>query len=871
MVTASLLSLQLERREVRIDGVPVRLGARAFDVLQVLAARAGQSVSKAELLDRAWPGLAVEENNLEVQVSTLRRLLGREAILTVAGRGYRFVLAAAPTAAASAPVVASEVSVSSALEQRFVLPRPEASHNLPQALTSFIGRDADLTALLEHADRARLLTLTGSGGCGKTRLALALAHALLSHHEQVRLVELAALTEPALVPQAVLRAFGLRELPGPPAIEQLSAHLASRSVLLLLDNAEHLLDACAQLVGTLLSRCAGLSILVTSRSLLGITGEASFRVPSLTLPDVRFVDPPERLLQSEAARLFVERARLHRADFVVHSGNARQVARVCVRLDGIPLAIELAAARLRSLSLGAIAERLDQGFELLVGGSRTALPRHQTLRALIDWSHDLLDMPERRLFMRLAVFSEGFSLEAAEAVCSGIGIEIAEVLPLVTALADHSLLNPDLGNGAESGIERESAGSATRYRLLATVAQYASERLTEAGEPDAWRRRHLAHRLEWLEQEAEAGLKGAEQGAWLARLETEHDNLRAVLHEALLHDVGSGLRLVAVLWRFWSNRGHAKEGLAWARRLLAAAREDEAGSIRARALHGAGVMAYTLCDYPAADAFHNEALALRREPIDEEGVADSLHCLSASALMQGHYEHAEALATECLAMRRKLGNARSLAGSLNNLAGLAAMRGDLAAAEPLYEEAVRLHRAGGNDHGIALGLVNLGVLACSMGSLPLAAQRHEEALAIHRALADRRAIAMDLVHLGRVALASGNTRNALARYGECLASVREEGDPLCIAELLQGIARFGLRAETPRDAARLLGAAEKLREDIGAPIEAGDRAAHESAVAALRAGVGDDAEFERALREGRAIGVDEALVEARGLLSAYER
>ena len=841
-MTGTWLTIEPERREVLIDGMPARLGVRAFDVLVALAQQHGQLVPKSALLDLAWPGLVVEENNLEVQVSMLRRLIGRDAILTVAGRGYSLALSPAP-AAPGEP----------ADPWRFqMLPAAPPPHNLPQALTSFIGREADIAQLLELARKTRLITLTGSGGCGKTRLSIELAHALLPRFANgAWLVELAASMDPALVPQTVAKTLGLRESPGKSFPQLLAEYLGARRVLLVLDNAEHLLDACAHMVETVLSLCPGVTILVSSRALLGLIGELTYRVPSLTIPDPRLASTPARLEQCDAVRLFVERVQLHRPNFALDDSNAAHVAAICNRLDGIPLAIELAAARLRSLSLDDVADRLDDRFELLVGGSRTALPRHQTLRALIDWSHDLLDGPERRVFERISVFSQGFSLEAAEAVCIGDGIETRNVLPLLTALADKSLLSP------------EDAAAVSRFRVLETISQYAHERLQEAGGLGDWRGRHLAYFVAWVER-AETGLKGAYQGAWLKRLEADHNNLRAALQESLssADRVESGLRLAAVLWRFWSNRGHAHEGLSWIGRLLKARPDGVPAAVTAKALHGAGVMAHIQCDYATAGEFHLDALAIRRTLTDDEGVADSLHCLSASTMMLGQYEQAEALAAECLAMRRRSGNPRSVAGSLNNVASLAAVRGDLLTAAPLYEEAVRLHRAAGNDHGIALGLVNLGVIAASLGDFALAAQRHEEALGIHRALDDGRAIAMDLVHLGQVALERGNLPDARAHYRECLSSVREQGDALCAVELLQGMARLALATGSGQAAARLYGAAHRQREEIGAPIEPVDRQIHETRIASVRQALTEPNAFDLAWRQGQSMSMDEALREA---------
>ena len=841
-MTGPRLEIRPHLREVLIDGVQARLGERAFDVLLALARHTGQFVSKSALLDLGWPGLVVEENNLEVQVSALRRLLGRGAIRNASRRGYSLTLTVAQT-----PVGEPDDRLCFLLS-----PAPPPSTNLPNLLTSFIGREADLATLLEVSRKSPLLTLTGAGGCGKTRLSIELARALLPRFaDGAWLVELGALTDATLVPVAVAKALGLGEAPGKSALELLTGHLASRKALLVFDNAEHLRDACAQLAGTLLQRCAGLMLVISSRVLLGITGERAYRVPSLSMPKDRLDEAPERLARCDAVRLFVDRVQLHRPDFTLDVDNARDAARICVRLDGIPLAIELAAARLRSLSLHEVAERLEQSFELLVSGSRTTMPRHRTLRALIDWSHGLLGAAEQRLFARATAFVHGFSLEAAESVCSGNGVSARQVMPLVTALVDQSLLLP----------EQTPAG--VRFRMLETVWRYASDRLRQSGELPLLQGRHLAWFVAFVDR-AEGGLKGAEQSAWLNRLEDEHDNLRAALRVSLETGglVESGLKLVSVLWRFWSNRGHCGEGIAWVQRLLQALPDTAPSVLRAKALHGAGVMAHTLCNYASATEFHENALALRRAACDAEGMADSLHCLSAAAMVQGRYAVAEHWADECLALRRRLGNPRSLAGSLNNVAGLAATRGDLHTAAPLYEEAVRLHRASGNNHGVALGLVNLGVMAASLGDHVLAVQRLDEALDIHRSLGDGRAIAMDLVHLGQVALERSDLEAARAHYRECLSIVRDQGDALCAVELLQGSARLALAQGRPREAARLYGAAERRREDIGAPIEPVDRPLHETRVGAVRAALGDASAFASAWRQGRLSSIDTALHEA---------
>jgi len=384
-------------------------------------------------------------------------------------------------------------------------------NNLPRQLTSFIGREREMAEVKRLLTTTRLLTLTGSGGCGKTRLALQVAADLVEEFANgVWLVELAALTDPALVPQAVASALGVREEPGRPLLATLSDYLKAKRLLLLLDNCEHLVAACAYLAEALLRACPHLRILATSREALNIAGETVWRVPSLSLPDLLHLPSVEHLTQYEAVRLFIERALISRPDFVLTSQGAPSVAQVCHRLDGIPLAIELAAARVKVLSVEQIAARLDNRFRLLTSGSRTALPRQKTLRAAIDWSYDLLSETERMVLRRLSVFAGGWTLEAAEAICVGEGIEWHEVLDPLMQLVDKSL------------VMMEEQGGTVRYRLLETVRQYGRDKLPASGEADVVRGRHRDWYLA-LAERAEPELLGSNQAVWLERLETEHD------------------------------------------------------------------------------------------------------------------------------------------------------------------------------------------------------------------------------------------------------------------------------------------------------------------------------------------------------------
>ncbi|MBM3459804.1 MAG: tetratricopeptide repeat protein, partial [Armatimonadetes bacterium] len=569
------------------------------------------------------------------------------------------------------------------------LDNPELKHNLPQQVTSFIGREKEIAEVRRLFGTTRLLTLTGAGGCGKTRLALQAAADLLdgsgdagTHGSGCWLVELAALADPGLVPRTAASALGLREEPGRPILQTLTDHLKGKHLLLFLDNCEHLLDACARLADTLLRSCPRVLLLATSREPLGIAGETAFRVPSLSVPDPEGLRgaTPERLSPYESVRLFIERARQVQPGFQVTNRSAPALASVCHRLDGIPLALELAAARVRSLTVEELNQRLDQRFRLLTGGSRTALPRLQTLRALIDWSYDLLSAAEQALLCRLSVFAGGWTLDAAEQVCTGEGVEAWEVLDLLTGLADKSMV-----------VAAEQEG-ATRYRLLETVRQYGQDRLRERDEEAAWRDRHLAHYLA-LAEEAAPELTGREQAAWLVRLETEHDNLRAALEWSGETGGGaeSGVRLAGALWRFWEMHGHFTEGREWLARVLDAG-AGTAPVVRAEALNGAGNLANDQGDYAAARAFHQESLAIRRGLGDRRGIAGSLNNLGNVACDQSDYGAARALLEESLAIKRELGDQRGIAGSLGNLGRTVVEQGDYAAARALQEESLAIGR-----------------------------------------------------------------------------------------------------------------------------------------------------------------------------------
>jgi predicted ATPase/class 3 adenylate cyclase/uncharacterized protein HemY len=718
------------------------------------------------------------------------------------------------------------------------------AHNLPAQLTSFIGREQAMAQVKQFLSTTRLLTLTGSGGCGKTRLALQVAADLLeAYPDGVWLVELAPLADPTLVPQTVASALGVREQPGRPLTETLGDYLKPKALLLILDNCEHLLTACAQLADTLLRNCPRLRVLASSREGLGIGGEQTYRVPSLALPDARHLPPPERLHEFEAVQLFADRARLSQASFAVTPTNAAAVAQVCERLDGIPLAIELAAARVKALPVEKLNERLDDMFRLLTGGSRTALPRQQTLRALIDWSYDLLSSSERALLRRLSVFAGGWTLEAAEAVCAGDGVEEWEVLDLLTSLVEKSL------------VLYEERGGEGRYRLLETVRQYARDRLLEAGEAAAVRGRHRDWCLA-LAEEAEPKLGGPEQVVWLDRLEREHDNLRAALAwTGAQGECEVGLRLGWALWGFWVVRGYVGEGREHLARLLALPGAEARTAARAGALNGAGWLAHRQGEYGAARALIAESLAIFRELGDKRGIARSLINLGFMACEQGDYGAARAHLEESLAIARERGDKQGIAWSLLRLGEVTYDQGEYGAARAHLEESLAMFRELESKWGIAWTLLRLGEVAYDQGEYGAARAHLEESLAIHRERGDKGGIATALGSLGRMAHDQGDYGAARALLEEGLAIFRALGHKLGIAQNLEGLAALAVAQAHSERAARLFGAAEGLREATGAPLPPADRAEHDRPVAAVRTALGEEA-FASAWAEGRAMSLE---------------
>jgi predicted ATPase len=735
---------------------------------------------------------------------------------------------------------------------RQVEPRPA---NIPVQRTGFVGREKEVAAateLLLNKD-VRLVTVTGPGGIGKTRLAVEVASGLAeSFPGGIHFVPLSSLHDPSLIPSAIVQTLGIREAGGQSPLEMLKKNLQDSSrapMLFLLDNFEHLINA-APTVAELLVMEPNLKILVTSRAPLHVYGEHEFPVPTLAVPDAKAMPSVEALSEFPAVALFVQRAAAARPDFRLNRENAPAVIEICARLDGLPLAIELAAARVKVLSPSALLARLASRLQLLTGGSRDLPQRQQTLRAAIDWSYDLLSPAEQKLFRRLAVFVGGCTLEGVEAVCDTKGDLDVDLLDGMASMVDKSLAQ-----------QVEQATGESRFVFLETIREYALEKLETSGEKATTKRAHAAYCLV-LAEEGAAEQGGAETAGWLERFALEHDNFRAAL--AWLVETGDaewGLRLGTALFRFWETREYLAEGRDSLGKLLKMPGATGCTKARARALFAAGVLTGEQGDYAAAIALLRESLEIARQLRDNQGVAVSLNAMAVLARDQGDVAAALPLAEESLAVWRDVGDLKAVARSLSNLANIVKLQGDYARARSLYDECLAIFRGLGDRTGVAWSLNYQGDAARDQGDTIAARTLYERALAIFHELGDRWGIAGTLADLGNLATEQGDFATAQSLYRESLKIFQELDHKRGIARLLECFACSAATQCKAESSLRLAGTAAALRQTIGAPLAPREQAVLEPFLDSARKSM-SNAAGATAWLEGWSMTVEKAIEDA---------
>jgi predicted ATPase/DNA-binding CsgD family transcriptional regulator len=723
-------------------------------------------------------------------------------------------------------------------------------HNLPAQATSFVGRAAELAELRSLVGGgSRLVTIAGPGGIGKSRLALQVAaEALDGSGDGVWLAELAPVAEPELVARTVAAVLQVLEEPGRPVLDTLVDVVGDRHLLVVLDNAEHVLGAAAKLADAMMRYCPRVCLLVTSREPLGTSGEHVFRVSPLTVPPADLA-VPAALAAFESVQLFAERAALYRQGFALNDANAAAVAAVCVRLDGIPLALELAAARLGSLSVSEISSRLDQRFRLLTGGSRTALPRHQTLRALIDWSYDLLNLEERIVLDRLSVFAGGWALAAAEAVTSRSDAGEWQVLDHLAALVGKSL------------VQAEEIQGSTRYRLLETVRQYAAERLAQraGAELDETRAAHRDHYLALVET-AGPHLRGRDAAVWLDRLEVEFDNIRAALAFSVADPGGAepGLRLAAGLRWFCNMRGHGSEVLGSLNLLLERPDARLPTRSRARALTVSCHLCDQFGDDSAAPSIAGEALRIARDLADDALIADALSLLSWLSYEHGDLPAARAHIDEAVGLARTTGDPVLIADILGRRAVFAGEAGNLAAAFADQQETLSVTRAAGDNYRLAITLANLGLDKLGAGELQAARAYFQEASMLADNLGYPNLAPVLLQNLGFVDLIEADPRHARRLFFDSLDTARITGVRSYVHNALLGLALAEGADGDPTVAATLHGVADEHYKQAGRVFQAIDSGLRDRDHACLRAALGDAA-FEAAYARGRTLSQADAI------------
>lgn len=770
---------------------------------------------------------------------------------------------------------------------------PAHPNNLPLQLTSFVGREKEIGRVQHLLSQTRLLTLTGSGGTGKTRLSLQVAAEMLPFYpDGAWFIELAPLADPSLVPQTTAAALGVRGGERP-VLETLIESLRDKNILLILDNCEHLIDACASLAETLLGTCSGLRILASSREALGIPGESSFQVPPLSLPADDQPASHESLNGYESVRLFVERATTVLPDFAFTDRNAPVIAEVCRRLDGIPLAIELAAARVGVLRVEQIAARLSDRFHLLTSGSRTALPHLQTLKTAMDWSYDLLQNDEQTLLMRLSVFAGGWSLEAAETICGWGGLEGRRILDLLTRLVNKSLVVAERRSGAEA-----------RYHLLETIREYAWEKLSEMGAIQPARDRHLDYFVH-LAEEAEPELLTSNQLVWLRRLDTEFDNIRAALgwsHEssssAQAEDYAEmGLRLGSAIWRFALRYGYADELISKLSNLLAQPGASLHTSARARALSALSTLCVWHAELVRAGALAEEALHIYRELGDLQGVAYGLYLLGTVAIYQNlaweplfqeslalsrshadsaqisqvlvlfgshlqitEPDRAQAYLEEALDLSRERGDVITMAGALDSLGLLALHQGNFSQARSWLEESLAIQRPLGRSGYLATVSI-LAALERYEGNYSQARAYEDEVFLVSKNAGIINTYLWTLVSRGYTALHEDQREEAQTSFEEALRGFAASGQLEGMMSSVEGLAALSAWYSQPERAARLFSWVEAGRKANNLPLSPTEQSEIDRTLAVVRVQL-DAAAYESAFAEGRAISLEQAIAYA---------
>jgi predicted ATPase/DNA-binding XRE family transcriptional regulator/predicted translin family RNA/ssDNA-binding protein len=754
--------------------------------------------------------------------------------------------------------------------------RLEQKTNLPIALTSFVGRQNDVGRVIQRLANHRLVTLIGAGGIGKTRLAQQVGrHVLEDYKHGVWLIELASLYDPILLPQTVATVFGIQSRSDGPITEILVQVLRAKIALLILDNCEHLLDACAQLADKLLKHCPNLKILATSRETLGVIGEALYQVPSLTIPEIQRIDSVEKLNDYESVRLFDERAQLVQMDFALTTENAFSVAQICNRLDGIPLAIELAAARINTFQIEEILKQLNVCFSLLANDSRTELPRHRTLRASIDWSWGLLSEEEQIFLRQLSVFAGGWTLESAQAICEG------NSLNLIGRLVKKSLIMIDQKFDGE-----------TRYHFHEIVRQYMHERLIKSGEEANIRTRHLNYFLGFSEQ-AELALKGPTQIEWFARLIDDHDNIRAALEWADKTDVEAGLYLSGRLYTFWEDLA-VREGASWLNKFIEKSASQAYPLARAKALLTQGWLLQRLQQFPLAHSAAQECLKLFKFCNDKYGEIDALGLLAATldstqakillnqalslaqalndrwrqaditgkmSWFDNEYQLRRSYREEAIKLFRELGDWHSLALYLAHLADQEMLNGDLDSAQKSLAEAMKLNKRLNNKALQGEFLSYIGRMAFIREDYERARINLQEATRIAEELGNRMHHVWGLTHLGYVALRESNIPEARNLLAEAIQSFQKDKSESGVAFALEGMAGFYVAVGQPKVAARLIGWADAIREKIPDTRPLIEQKDVDKIIAACLEKMGEVA-FSDAYNEGQKMTLDEAVAYA---------